>query len=385
MSMPQELHSFGRKIGMTKGNGKERILITGCTGFLGLALLKYYVKKYPGLYNIVGTGRNAAKILKTLISEIEFIEADIADQTQIRKICKNVDVVIHCAALCRPWGKYADHFDVNYLGTAHIVDSCRKHNVKFLIHISSPSVLFPVNRPQTELKAKNFVKKIDHDSEVVDESEVANNYIRTKLMAEKLVSEMQRSSSTPFRAVTLRPRAIFGPGDTTLLPRLLGALKTERFPIIDDGKVIMDLTYIDNVVHSVDCCLQSGLREINAIDTNHSPNKSIFGNVYNVTNDEPVEINWLVNKLCNEIPNLKRPYKRYSRNFLWYVACVVEFIFSLLLLFGVDIEPPITKYTVNVFSRSVIFDISKTKADLKYCPLVNMDAAIKKTVKTLKE
>ena len=64
---------------------------------------------------------------------------------------------------------------------------------------------------------------------------------------------------------------------------------------------------------------------------------------------------------------------------------MVEFIFSLLLLFGVDIEPPITKYTVNVFSRSVIFDISKTKADLKYCPLVNMDAAIKKTVKTLKE
>ena len=36
-------------------------------------------------------------------------------------------------------------------------------------------------------------------------------------------------------------------------------------------------------------------------------------------------------------------------------------IFSLLLLFGVDIEPPITKYTVNVFSRSVIFDISKPR------------------------
>ena len=138
MSTPQELHSFGRKISMKKGNGKETILITGCTGFLGLALLKHYVKKYPGLYNIVGTGRNVAKIPKSLFSEIEFIEADIVDEKQICKICKNVDVVIHCAALCRPWGKYADHFNVNYLGTVNIVDSCRKHNVKFLIHISVP-------------------------------------------------------------------------------------------------------------------------------------------------------------------------------------------------------------------------------------------------------
>lgn len=370
---------------MKKAKDKERVLITGCTGFLGLALLKYYVKKYPGEYNIVGTGRNAAKIPKSLISEIEFIQADIADKNQVVKICKGVDVVIHCAALCRPWGKYADHFDVNYLGTAHIVESCQKHNVKFLIHISSPSVLFPVNRPQNELRTKGFVKRIDHSVEAVSELEVANNYIRTKLMAENLVSEAQRSSSTPFRAVTLRPRAIFGPGDTTLLPRLLRALKTGRFPIIDDGRVVMDLTYIDNVVHSVDCCLQNGLREISNIDRNHRSSESIFGNVYNVTNDEPVEVNWLVNKLCNEMPNLKRPYKHYSRNFLWYVACVVEYIFSLLLLFGVDIEPPITKYTVNVFSRSVIFDISRTKADLHYTPLVNMDVAIEQTIKALKE
>ena len=60
-------------------------------------------------------------------------------------------------------------------------------------------------------------------------------------------------------------------------------------------------------------------------------------------------------------PNVNQPTKHYSRTFLWYVACFMEFIFSILLFIGIDLEPPITKYTVNVFSRSVIFDITQTK------------------------
>ena len=117
---------------------------------------------------------------------------------------------------------------------------------------------------------------------------------------------------------------------------------------------------------------------------NGNEKHSIFGKVYNVTNDEPVEINWLINKLCKSIPNLSQPTKKYSRIFLWYVANIMEFLFSIFLFFGIDLEPPITKYTVNVFSCSVVFDISQTKKDLNYAPIVNMNDAIDRTIKSLK-
>ena len=366
---------------------KHKILITGCTGFLGLALTKYYVQHHKDKYEIIGTGRNEEKIPETILQKIKFLKEDIVNKDVGKKICKDIDIVIHCAALCNPWGNYQSHHDVNFVGTGNIIDGCMYHNVKLLIHISSPSVLFPVNRPKEELENPNFIKKINHDSKIVHENEVANNYIRTKLLAEKLIfatnnyNRLQKkdtsSSSSCLRTITLRPRAIFGPGDTTLLPRLLKALKTNRFPIIDDGKTIMDLTYIDNVVHAIDCSVNIGMKQL--IDGSNT----VFGKVYNVTNDEPVEINWLINKLCKSIPNVKQPTKHYSRTFLWYVACFMEFIFSILLFIGIDLEPPITKYTVNVFSRSVIFDITQTKKDLNYQPIVNMNDGIQRTIDDL--
>ena len=397
-------------------NAKPKILITGCTGFLGLSLTEYYVNYHLDTYDIVGTGRNRNKIPENILKKITFIKADIVNKNVGKLLCKNIAVVIHCAALCKPWGAYKEHFDVNFLGTANIVDGCMHHGVKLLIHISSPSVLFPVNRPSEELNVKGFIKKVNHQTKVVHESEVANNYIKTKLLAEKLISAINNdndnskddvlpsvlSSSSvnishiidntkdcKLRTIILRPRAIFGPGDTTLLPRLLKALKANRFPIIDAGKTIMDLTYIDNLVHAINCSVDIGMKEINNIINvvnveNGNEKHSIFGNVYNVTNDEPVEINWLINKLCKSIPTLSQPTKKYSRTFLWYVANIMEFFFSIFLFFGIDLEPPITKYTVNVFSCSVVFDISQTKKDLNYEPIVNMNDAIDRTIKTLK-
>src|SRR5690606_28669858 len=76
-------------------------------------------------------------------------------------------------------------------------------------------------------------------------------------------------------SVILRPKAIFGPGDTTLLPRLVEAARQGRLPQIGDGRNLVDLTYVENVVHALLLALESD---------------AALGKTYTITNNEHVSL-----------------------------------------------------------------------------------------------
>ena len=89
-----------------------------------------------------------------------------------------------------------------------------------------------------------------------------------------------RTWSTPpplegLPAVILRPKAIFGPGDRALLPRLVAAARQGRLRRFGDGKNYVDLTYVENVADAV----------LLAIDAPAAP-----GHTYFITNGEHVRL-----------------------------------------------------------------------------------------------
>src|SRR5262249_32594494 len=108
-----------------------------------------------------------------------------------------VDVVIHCAGAVAAWGPGAGFFRTNVEGMGHLLAAFP--GVPRLIFISSASVYDPYR---------------DQDGITEDAPAPAHfvsAYGKTKLLAERVLF----ASGRP--AVILRPRAVYGVGDTTLL------------------------------------------------------------------------------------------------------------------------------------------------------------------------
>ncbi len=124
--------------------------------------------------------------------------------------------------------------------------------------------------------------------------------------------------------------------------------------LINQGKAVMDITYVDNVVDAILLAL-------------HAPN--IEGQSYNITNDEPKTFIDLLQLLSDKT---QCPLKTRNISFktAYYSAKILESIYRWLRL---ENEPPITCYGVGLISKSMTFDISKAKKELGYHPKVSIN------------
>jgi nucleoside-diphosphate-sugar epimerase len=320
-------------------------LVTGATGFLGGALT--HRLNNMG-WQVTATGRNP-KALATLEAQgIKTVRADLADAEAIAAACREQQIVFHCAALAAPWGRATDFYNANVAGTEHVIRGCEQHMVQRLVHVSTPSIYF-------RLKPRLNVRE---DAELP--SKPANEYARTKLMAE---ARIDGAAERGLPVVTIRPRAIFGPGDTTILPRLIARLQRGNFPIIGDGKNIADLSYVENVVDALMLCATS-------------PSQTL-GKKYNISNGQPVVLWDVIRKLADELgfPLSKRHISYAVANGL---AGALEIICRIL---PGQPEPPLTRYTVGIIALSTTLDISAARRELGYQPRISIEDGFMEYIK----
>jgi len=182
----------------------RRIIITGITGFVGSSLVKYFSKLD---YTILGISRNkpSPEIMGLLT---EWYQADLSIQCP-KLIC---DTVIHCAGLASDSANTLDHFTHNTRSTQITYDAliCKQ-----FIFISSASVY------------ENMKGELKED--VVNGSNCVSAYARSKYQAEQFLLSQNMESK---RVVILRPRAIYGPNDSVLLPKLLKLSIAKRIQLV---------------------------------------------------------------------------------------------------------------------------------------------------------
>jgi nucleoside-diphosphate-sugar epimerase len=186
-----------------------------------------------------------------------------------------------------------------------------------------------------------------------------NEYARTKLLAERAIDQAHGEG---LPVITIRPRAIFGPGDTTILPRLIDRLESGRLPIVGNGKNIADLSYIDNVVDALLLCAES-------------PDTTL-GKKYNITNGEPVMMWEMIHKLTHAL-GIPFPTQRVPHRIVEGAAGAMEVIYWLI---PGQPEPPLTRYSVAVICRSTTLDISAARHDLGYVPRVSIEEGFERFV-----
>lgn len=195
-------HDLG-SLSISKNNFKN-ILLTGCTGFLGIHILDNLLNKDCKIYCLVRSTseENAKKRIismfnfyfknkyseEFLFSKIKVIVGDITYETLglsdelYDKLGHTIDLVIHSAALVKHIGKYAEFEKMNLNGTKHVAAFCMTYNI-FLNHISTISVsgdFMPLN---------NVSSDVDYTEEdfFIGQSYNENYYIKSKLLAEEFL------------------------------------------------------------------------------------------------------------------------------------------------------------------------------------------------------
>ncbi|RUR11153.1 NAD(P)-dependent oxidoreductase [Legionella sp. km772] len=312
-----------------------RCLVTGATGGLGMNLTKRLIQDG---HEVIALGRN--QLLGEYLTQLgaRFIGLDLSEETALQALAKNTELIFHCAALSSPWGEYKDFYQANVLGTQNVIKATPK-NAR-LIHVSSPSIYFDFSEKHNIKEDSCLPKK------------PVNYYVKTKLMAEHLID--RAFVEQELQVITLRPRAIFGPYDRALLPRLLKAERKGVLTLVGTGQNLIDVTYVENVVESLVLASQAKTQ--------------CLGKKYNITNDEPQSLHAIISLLFASLER-KVQLKYIPFNLAKKIGQSLELIYSLPF---VKAEPRLTAYSAGVLALGQTLNIEAAKHELGYKPVITI-------------
>ena len=319
----------------------KKVLVTGATGFLGKYVVKELVEHG---YQVRAFGRNS-KVGRSLEnSSVSFFQGDLTKAEDVLEAFKEMDMVVHAGALSTVWGPWEDFYQANVLGTKYVLEACRQTGIQRLVYVSSPSIYAA---PKDQLAIK--------ESDAPEENNL-NNYIRSKLASEKLFKDYPDVPS-----IILRPRGLFGVGDTSILPRVINLSQKIGIPLIGDGRQLMDMTCVENVALAIRLAIEA---------------PEAKGEVYNITNGEPRAFRDLLEE---SLVGLGYPirYRKIPAYLLSGIASSLEFLYKSLNLKG---EPPLTRYTYYLLRYSQTLDISKAERELGYRPKISISEGIEQYV-----
>lgn len=319
----------------------KKVLVTGATGFLGKYVVEELVEHG---YQVRAFGRNRTIGQSLVNASVTFIQGDLTNQEDLTKACQEMDMVVHAGALSTVWGPWEDFYQTNVLGTKYVLEACREAKIERLVYVSSPSI-YAASRDQLDIK----------ESDAPQENRL-NNYIRSKLASEKLFKDYPDVSS-----VILRPRGLFGIGDTSILPRVLNLSQKIGIPLIGDGRQLMDMTCVENVALAIRLALET---------------PQAAGEVYNITNGEPRAFRNLIEETLRGLGYPIR-YRKIPAPLVSAISSSLECIYKSLKLKG---EPALTRYTYYLLRYSQTLDISKAERDLGYRPKITISEGIEQYV-----
>ena len=155
-----------------------RILITGGFGYLGCHLSNHLLNKG---HEVRILSRNPHPELSRWSNQFEVIIADVARYPSIENCCRNMDIVIHTAALneadCR--AKPAEALLVNGLGARNLLEDAHQNGVGRLIYLSTFHVY---GIPKTEVITEKTLP------------EPVNSYSITHYLAERYCRQYEAES-----------------------------------------------------------------------------------------------------------------------------------------------------------------------------------------------
>ncbi len=327
-----------------------KTLVTGGTGFLGQHIVA----------RLLAEGRRVTILARrtdpTLAARgVRFINAFLTDAPAVSAACAGQDTVFHVAAKVGVWGRYDDFFRANVLGTRALLDGCRAHRVRALVHTSTPSVVY------------NGHPLANADESLPLTRACPSPYPITKSIAE---ADVLAANSATLRTTALRPHLIWGAGDPHLIPRILARARSGRLRIVGNGQNRVDMVHVENAADAHLLAEQNLLSE--------SP--SAAGRAYFITNAEPVVLWDWINQL---LAHLGQPpvTQKISLGAATALGAACETLWRIFPLSG---EPPMTRFIAAELAKDHWFNPTAAHRDLGYTPRISMAEGMETLVASLR-
>jgi UDP-glucose 4-epimerase len=221
-----------------------KYLVTGGAGFIGSNIVKRLLElgEFVRIIDNFSTGRK--ENIEEFIGNpnFELIEGDITDLNICQKSIKDMDFVLHQAAIPSVNRSILDPkstFEANAIGTLNLLIAVKKYKIKKIVYASSSSIYGPGHVPKKEEMTPNPISP----------------YALSKFTGEKLCQIFSKIYGIP--TICLRYFNVFGPRQNpfseyaAVIPKFISAfLKNKRPVIYGDGKQTRDFTYVENVVEA---------------------------------------------------------------------------------------------------------------------------------------
>jgi len=305
--------------------------VTGGSGFIGGRLIRRLASEGA---RVRGLARSDAAAEKVTAAGAEPVRGDLGDLAALRAGAEGCRVAFHAAAAVLEWGPREAFVRANVDGTKNVLAACREAGVRRLVHVGTEAAT-NVGQP---------LVNIDETAPLRPDSKA--DYCSTKAVAEQAV---RAAAGEGFHTVVVRPRLVWGAGDTTILPGVIEAVRAGRFRWIGGGRHLTSTTHVDNVVEG----LLLGARRGRA------------GEAYFVTDGDPVVFRDFITDLL-ATQGVDIPDKSMPAGLAGAVAAGSEGAWRVLRLKG---TPPLTRTAYWLSALECTIDISRAREELGYEPV----------------
>ena len=309
-------------------------LVTGATGFIGGHLAQRLVAEGERVRCLVRPTSDTA-LLRAL--GVELAVGDLTDTGSLGRAMEGCASVVHCGALVSDWATVAEIEAINVAGTRSLLAAAAAARVRRFVHVST-----------TDVHARR----------------APNWYARTKRAAE---AEVARARGV--ETVVVRPATVYGPRSTEMVGEIARAIRGRHMVLIDRGRAIAGLVYVDNLVDALGLALRSAAAP---------------GEAFDVT--DGLDVTW--RRFTDDLARgLGCPPVRFSLPFA--VAHGLGFALehgyrTLRRATGVTVPALLSRQAVHVLGVDQDFSAARARELLGWTPRVGYEAGLEATLAWLR-
>ena len=309
----------------------QTAFVTGGSGFVGGALIRRLVRDG---WTVRALARSDKSVQAVEDAGAEGVRGDLDDTAAMRDGAAGAGVFFHAAAKVEDFGDPADFERVTVQGTKNALAAARDAGVPRFVHVGTEAALM----------AGQPLVNVDETAPLRPDSPAP--YPWSKAKAEQAVRD---ANGDGLETVVVRPRFVWGHGDTVLLPRLVSMVKSGQFAWIGGGGHRTATAHIDNVVEGLVLAAEKGRP----------------GGVYFVIDDGAVVFREFVGDMLRT-QGVEPPKRSLPTPIAGAAAVALESLWRLLRRPG---APPLTRFAVWVSSQECTINGSRAREELGYRPV----------------
>ncbi|NUO50866.1 MAG: NAD-dependent epimerase/dehydratase family protein [Polyangiaceae bacterium] len=313
-----------------------KVFITGGSGFVGGHAIEALVREGHEVSALARSAEAADRVRSYGASPVSGSLGAID-----AALLKGNDAVVHAAAYVEEWGTREQFWKANVEGTQNLLDASKEAGVRRFVHVGTEAAVF------------SGEDLVDIDESFPYPESQKYLYSETKAEAERRVLS---ANSTALETISIRPRFVWGPRDTSVLPAIVKMAKAGRFAWLDQGHKRTSTTHVANLVHALVLALDHG-----------TPGRAYF-----VADDGTRTLREFLTALAGT-QGVDLGTRNMPSAVARPLARVVETTWRTLRLRG---APPIVRFSVDMMSSAVTVKTDRARKELGWAPVIGVDQGL---------